>query len=146
VPSNQTAYLVSCVGKKRASPTLAKDRCVSEWFLRVRRFVESKGSPWFILSAKYGLVEPDQILAPYEQTLNTMSIAERRAWARRVEAQMDQQLPNFGRIVVFAGQRYRGFLMDYLKRRWVVEVPLEGRRIGEQLSWLGHQVTHEPLR
>ena len=105
-----------------------------------------QGEPFVILSAKYGLVEPDQILAPYEQTLNTMSIAERRAWARRVEAQMDQQLPNFGRIVVFAGQRYREFLMDYLKRRWVVEVPLEKRRIGEQLSWLGHQVTHEPLR
>jgi len=58
MPSDQTAYLVSCVGKKRASPTLAKDLYGSEWFLRVRGFVESKGSPWFILSAKYGLVEP----------------------------------------------------------------------------------------
>ena len=144
--SDQTFYLISCVRKKRPAPALAKDLYLSEWFLRARGFVEATGHPWFILSAKYGLVAPDQLLAPYEETLNRTGIAGRRAWARGVEAQMDEQLPDFYRVVVLAGQRYREFLMDYLSRRWVVEVPLEGLRIGEQLSWLGRQMAHEPRR
>jgi hypothetical protein len=30
---------------------------------------------------------------------------------------MDEQMPDVARIVVLAGQRYREFPMDYLKRR-----------------------------
>jgi hypothetical protein len=68
-----------------------------------------------------------------------MSIGERRAWADRVQRQMDQRLPHVDRIVVLAGQRYREFLIDYLRRRAsTVEIPLEGLRIGEQLSWFEH--------
>lgn len=39
--------------------------------------------PWFILSAEYGLLEPDAEVEPYERTLNTMSVSDRREWARR---------------------------------------------------------------
>lgn len=142
MPADHTIYLVSCVSKKRAAPSPAKDLYRSEWFLRARRYVEATGSPWFILSAKYGLVPPDQVLAPYEQTLNTMGVADRRAWARRVQAQMDHDLPHTQRIVVFAGQRYREYLMAYLHRRgFTVEIPLEGLGIGEQLSWFGRHFT-----
>jgi hypothetical protein len=82
---------------------------------------------------------PDTLLAPYNETLNEMS-----AWADRVKAQMVVSLPTAGRIIIFAGQRYREFLMDYLKERAAkVDVPLEGLRIGEQLSWLAN---HEPAR
>jgi hypothetical protein len=60
-----TTYLVSCVSKKGAAAASAKNLYVSEWFLRVRRYVEATGCPWFILSAKYGLIDPNQIIAPY---------------------------------------------------------------------------------
>jgi hypothetical protein len=144
MPSDHTIYLVSCVAKKRASPALAKDLYVSEWFLRVRRYVEATGCRWFILSPKYGLVAPDQLLVPYEQDLKTMSVADRRTWARGIQVQMDHQLPNVEHIVVFAGQRYREFLLEYFRdRAATVEVPLEGLRIGEQLNWLGRHVAPE---
>lgn len=137
-------YLVSCVGKKRTQPSAAKSLYISEWFLKARRYVEATGCPWFILSAEYGLVAPDQAIPPYERTLNTMSVRERRAWARRVEAQMNASLPRSERIVILAGQRYREFLMAYLIGRVShVEVPLEGLRIGEQLSWLSNAVPGE---
>src|SRR5437899_2180268 len=112
-----TVYLVSCVSKKRTTPSLARDLYISDWFLKARDYVESTGSPWFILSAEYGLVSPDQTVAPYERTLNTMSKAERNTWATRVKAQMEKRLPAADRIVVLAGQRYREFLMDYLRQR-----------------------------
>ncbi len=67
-------YLVSCVSKKRSSRAPAKDLYLSDWFIKARNFVEANGGPWFILSAEHGLVAPDDLLEPYEKTLNTMSV------------------------------------------------------------------------
>lgn len=88
---------------------LARELYASEWFVRARQYVERHGGRWFILSAKFGLVAPEQHIEPYEQTLNEMAIPERRAWARRVRSQMDVSLPAGGRCVVLAGRRYREF-------------------------------------
>jgi hypothetical protein len=42
------------------------------------------------------------------------------------------------RAVFLAGHRYREFLTPLLLERNVsVQVPMQGLRIGEQLSWLG---------
>lgn len=42
----------------------------------------------YILSAKYGLLTLDQKISPYEKTLNTMSVADRKAWAEMVLSQL----------------------------------------------------------
>ncbi|ACB69111.1 conserved hypothetical protein (plasmid) [Burkholderia ambifaria MC40-6] len=133
-------YLISCVAKKRDRAVPAKDLYVSEWFCKAREYVESRSGIWYILSAKLGLVAPDQVVEPYDQTLNRMPIAERRAWAHRVRNQMDEQLPSGPseevRCIVLAGSRYREFLMEYLNGRFVVEIPMEHLAIGKQLQWL----------
>ena len=133
----RTVYLVSCVSKKLGMPSPARDLYISDWFLKARAYVEGTHSPWFILSAEYGLVPPDEVLAPYERTLNTMGTSERRAWATKVRTQMETSLPAADRIIVLAGQRYREFLMDYLQQRvGTLEVPMEGLTIGRQLRYL----------
>ena len=136
--SRRTVYLVSCVKKKRPKCSRAKDLYVSDWFIKARRFVESAGCPWRILSAKYGLVSPEQVIAPYEKTLKAMLAAERRQWAENVDAQIAKSLPDVERVVFLAGQPYREYLAARLERRDIdVEVPMESLRMGEQLSWLG---------
>jgi len=143
-PQKDAIYLVSCVAGKRDQPLMAKDLYISEWFLKAKRYVEGKGARWFILSAEYGLVQPDQEIAPYERTLNTMNVDDRRNWAARVIEQMDRELPDAGQVVVFAGQRYREFVMDYLRQRsGSVVAPLSRLRIGEQMSWFDQAVKHE---
>lgn len=130
-------YLVSCVGKKRTAPAPARDLYISEWFTRARKLAEATGSNWFILSARFGLVPPDQVIAPYDVTLNDTPIAARRAWAADVQKQIDVALPRGGRCVVLAGARYREFLIDFLADRYDVDVPMRGLAIGQQLRWLG---------
>jgi hypothetical protein len=138
--NKNTIYLISCVSVKRHVPSLAKDLYISPWFLKARHYVERTDCPWYILSAEYGLVSPDQTLAPYEKTLNSMPIGERRHWAKKVIVQMDQAIPQIECAVFLAGQRYREFLMSQLQSRGIsVEVPMEGLRIGEQLGWLGQE-------
>ena len=130
-------YLVSCVSKKRSAPALARDLYTSDWFNKARAYVAKMGQPWFVLSAKYGLVHPDEVIAPYDLTLNTMSVANRRQWASRVLTQLGPHLDGIGTVVFLAGQHYREFLEPSLRSRGlVVSVPMEGLKIGEQLRWL----------
>lgn len=143
----ETVCLVSCVSAQREVPGPAKDLYQSDWFTKARRYVEAIGSPWFILSARHGLIGPDDVISPYEQTLNTMGVSARRAWADMVRDQMGKRMPNASHIVVLAGGRYREFLMNYLRRRSdAVDVPMLGLRGGEQSVWLGNHVGHGQAR
>ena len=129
--------LVSCVSQKLSEPASARLLYRSEWFTKVRTLIEPQKADWFILSALYGLVAPDSRIAPYEKTLNTAGVAERRAWAENVRQQMSPHLIGRRRIVIFAGQRYREFLVPALLRDgYEVDVPMANLRIGEQLAWL----------
>ncbi|TKB93790.1 MAG: hypothetical protein E8D40_04125 [Nitrospira sp.] len=141
-PNCTTVYLVSCVSQKREHACAARDLYVSDLFLKARRFAEASGCLWFILSAVHELVAPDQVIAPYERTLNTMRAVDRRAWGERVAAQLAEAVSDLSRVVFLAGERYREFLARHLASRGVeVSVPMEWLRIGEQLSWLGQ---HSP--
>lgn len=136
-----TICLVSCVGQKQSKATKASDIYISDWFRKAKTYIETVGGSWFILSAKYGLVHPDTIIKPYEKTLNTMKISDRRDWADMVIKQMDKSLPSVDKVIILAGVRYREYLLDYLKHRAKsVEIPMDGLRIGEQLSWLDRKV------
>ncbi len=129
--------LVSCVSQKLSEPAPARLLYRSEWFTKVRTLVETRNADWFILSALYGMVAPDTRIAPYEKTLNTAGVAERRNWAENVRRQMAPHLIGRRRVVIFAGQRYREFLVPALLRDgYEVDVPMANLRIGEQLAWL----------
>ena len=130
-------YVVSCVSKKGEHACAARDLYVSDWFGKARRFAEASGCPWYILSAKHGLVSPDTEIERYEQTLTTMRVAERRAWGERVAAQLAEDVPDVSKVVFLAGAKYREFLVPLLAGRGVeVSVPMKGMRIGKQLQWL----------
>jgi hypothetical protein len=135
-----TVYLVSCVGQKRSNPSPAKDLYTSTWFRKARMYVEGMREPWFVLSAKHGLVHPDDRVESYELTLNTMGKADRHRWAERVLSQLGQHLRAVDSVTFLAGQRYREFLEPALRDMGLaVSVPMRGLKIGEQLSWLTGQ-------
>ena len=129
-------YLVSCVGKKGIRPVPAKDLYLSTWFKLARAWVEREAAPWFILSAKHGLVHPDAVIAPYDETLNKMPVAVRRDWAERVKSQLAKSVPNVEEVVILAGRRYRENIEKHLRTRFTsVEVPIA--RLSEQTGIIG---------
>ena len=133
----RTVYLLPCASRKRNARAPARDLYESPLFRKMRAVAEETGAPWFILSAKHGLLEPGQQVDPYDLTLNDMRVSERRSWARGVIAQMERSLPPVDRVVVLAGQKYREFLMDWLTRiSAVVDTPLAHLPIGLQLQFL----------
>jgi len=62
-----------------------------------------------ILSAKYGLLPPDEEIIPYELTLNKMTKADQKAWAQRVFTQLKNRFPfdQISRVFFHAGIAYR---------------------------------------
>jgi len=88
----------------------------------------------FILSAKYGLVELEQEIEPYDLTLNKMSAVNIKRWAAYVLHQLaehaDLQQDQF---IFLAGEKYRRYLVPYMTH---VQIPLEGLSIGRQLQRL----------
>ena len=133
-----SVHLVACVGQKLSSRSLAKDLYTSPWFRKARRYVEARQEPWFILSAKYGLVHPEEAIDPYEATLNKMGVAERRAWAERVFEDLRRYLGRGSSATFLAGENYRGHLLPLLEACGIeTHVPMRGLSIGKQLAWLG---------
>ena len=131
---------MSCAAKKGPGRAPARDLYISPLFRKARGYAECRGAPWFILSARYGLVCPDTVIEPYELTLNTMPKSERRRWACRVLTQLTPHLKDVEAVVFLAGRRYREFLRPPLESRGLdVCIPMEGMRIGEQLRWLSRK-------
>jgi hypothetical protein len=140
--SASPVVLVACAGTKVPRPAPAKDLYVSALFLKSRAFAERVGGRWFILSAKHGLLGPEELVAPYDVTLKDLTRAERRAWAARVFGRLRAELHGGEHLVFLAGTTYRQDLANLLTGAgYTHEAPLEGLRIGEQLQWLTRGLT-----
>ena len=138
VGAKRTIVLVSCVKTKRSKPSRAEDLYTSALFKKASTYAKRVGDAWYILSAKYGLVTPEQVIAPYELTLNKMSVYDRQYWAKRVVAELKLVLEPGDRVVFLAGVRYRENLLRPIRRLGcTIEIPMEGLAFGQQLQWLG---------
>ena len=75
----------------------------SEGFARARDDALAAGVPWFVLSAKHGLLDPDDVVGPYEVQLGDQSSGYRSAWGEWVVAQLADRLQLDGTVVEVHG-------------------------------------------
>ena len=133
--------LVACVKTKRAVPSPAHGLYTSPLFRKASSYARQIADEWYILSAKHGLLDPETVIEPYEKTVRTMPVAERKAWAREVVAQLRQVLRPGDRVVFLAGTRYRENLVDPVRQMGCrVEIPIAGLSFGQQLQWLNEHI------
>lgn len=112
----------------------------------MRKYAEQNADRWFILSAEHGVLDPHEIILPYEKTLNKMLKHERSIWADRVKSKLLQLIPEKSSIVILAGERYRVALVPFLQNQGhAVEVPMVGLKLGFQLRWLKERIRNEPV-
>lgn len=135
---NAVAVLVGCVKSKEGVPMPAKDIYISALFRRRRTYAESSGRPWFILSSLYGLVEPDDVIEPYEFVITSMTAAERIVWGGQVVNDLKVRFgPLEGKVFeVHAGANYiKAFRRQLESEGASIAAPLRHLRQGEQLQW-----------
>lgn len=133
--------LLSCARKKLSTVAQAQDLYASPLFrLSLAYAKELKPDAIFILSAKYGLLRPEEIVAWYDETLNAMTSAGVRTWAVGVLSDLSRIVDlNRNEFVLLAGERYRRFIEPELRH---VRVPLRGLAIGKQLQFLKRALSH----
>ncbi|MCD4671925.1 MAG: hypothetical protein K8R77_04600 [Anaerolineaceae bacterium] len=138
---SKTIALVSCVKSKLPGPMPAGEIYCSTWFKKASAYAKSFADGWYILSAKYYVLDPTEVIEEYNLTLKTMRKAEKLAWSYHVLQQI-QNFTNPGdHLIILAGNDYRKYLTQPLKELgFTFEIPMEGLRQGEQMMWLTQQL------
>ncbi len=132
--------LIGSSGVTAAGPVRVADLFQSPGFARACEHAISSGMPWFVLSAKHGLLEPDDVVAPYDLELGDASTVYRSAWGEWVAAQLGERVQLAGATVeVHGGVDFAQPLRQPLARRGAaLELPLPGTwqeaRAGEPLD------------
>lgn len=124
-PASSTAASVILIagGKAQLSePAAARDLYVSPLFTRRRARAEASGVPWFVVSGRWGLLEPGDLLAPYSFSLAQQPVSYQRAWGRFVAEQLHLAC-SVGRgdvVEIYTGAAYAAALtapIEYLGAR-----------------------------
>ena len=138
--------LVGCVKTKNDEPSAARDLYASPLWRHRGRYAEHHRSPWFILSAKHGLLLPDAWIETYDLALNNLPVSECRAWSKRVLDQLEKSAPALHgkNVEIHAGKRYAEYGLEtgLLENGVSVRKPLEGiSSIGNQINWYKDHAT-----
>jgi hypothetical protein len=131
--------LISCVSTKLDCKAKAKDLYISPLFTMNYAYAQSLNpDAIYILSAKYGLVDPETEIETYNETLNTKKSHELKDWALDVIDQAQGKIDFRNDEVTFlAGENYRKFLLPLCRNG---NVPMKGLGIGKQLGWLKRKI------
>ena len=127
--------LISCSSKKSIHKQKAEALYISTLFRFSLAYAKKlKPDKIFILSAKHGLVNLNDEIAPYNETLNDKTASDIKIWAEKVILELEK-LTNLGDdlFIFFTGKKYRKYILPHVKN---YEIPLKGLRIGEQLQFL----------
>ena len=129
---------VSCTKIKANYPCSAREMYQkSSLFSKAIKYIEQNNyDDWFVLSAKYGLLRQQDVIEPYDLTLNNMKVSERKEWSKLVLKQIENLQLDISQIDFYAGAKYREYLIPVLEQKGIVcNVPLQGKGIGEQLQY-----------
>ena len=131
--------LVSCTRKKQDGLCKASEMyTASALFAKAYAYCTKRYDAVAILSAKYGLLLPDDEIEPYNITLNGMNVGQIEEWSEKVFKQMNERLDlqDFSKVFFHTGKNYRQYLIPELEDLGIeCKVPLENLSIGKQLAW-----------
>jgi len=137
------AVLVQCTDSKRDVKSKAQNLYdESTYFCKMRAYAIATGEPWFILSAKHGLVHPDTEIEPYDEF--GLSVSQSQKIAEQLK------LKGYDEVEIIAGNKYTGTLTPELESHGIEVIELcRGMGIGERMSRLDvltETEKHESLR
>ncbi len=133
--------LVSCSKSKQKYPCIASEMySPSHLFSLSYAYAKKVADKVFILSAKYGLLEENDRISPYELTLKQFPYNRRVDWAQYVLKRLRSKCDiENGEFIILTGKDYYEAILPELKH---YSLPLEHLSMGQRMSalerWLGN--------
>jgi hypothetical protein len=84
----------------------ARDAYVKPCFLAWRQYAENSGSPWFVLSTRYGLILPDHLIENYNVPVSA-ALQEDQSLVRLGAQGEELGLGSFDRVVLLDWERFQ---------------------------------------
>lgn len=105
--------LVPCSKSKANVSCQAKDMYTSERFKKIKTIAENCGWKWYIISAKYGLLSPYDVIEPYDMRLSCCSVEYQQKWATDILYKLSKYDKN-SLFVVMANNEYSRYIIPLL--------------------------------
>jgi uncharacterized protein DUF6884 len=137
-PTFQVVYVVGCGKSKQTRRSRASELYTGGLFRASAEHARANGDTWRILSGRYGIVRPKQVIAPYDARVPRRQ-RELAWWTTSAANSLtsDPTLRGGFRVVILAGEEYAAPLRTELERRGIeVSCPLRGLQLGQRLRWL----------
>lgn len=130
---------IGCGKKKNNVKCKAEDMYQGNFFRTCLQYAKTLGGDIYILSAKYGILDLETEIEPYDLTLNNMSKQEKNNWYQKIALQLhDQDFDTDQQTVFLCGKNYYEGLIPlfrYNKR------PLENLGgMGYQIQWMRNKM------
>lgn len=133
---NNPIVIIPCGAKKLNHPAKAINMYQGSYYKKYREYALALTNldNLFILSAKYGLLKPNQVIEPYSKTLGDDGCIT--YW------DVKKQAIEYGVLdrdcIAIGGKRY----VNLCKRVWKnILTPLQGKgEIGYQMQWMKNQI------
>lgn len=140
--------LAQCTNAKRDGTHPARELYdESDYFRKQRAYARSVGDQWFVQSAEYGLLHPDDVVPSYNA--HAKDLDDPGAWGEEIAEDVDSRVPAGVVIEILGGAKYADPLTPALERRgFEVKEPLRGCGIGERMAALDErtaEVNHATL-
>ena len=128
VVRSRRVVLAGSSGSAADQPCPAGEMFLSDGFSRAREHARRSRVPWFVLSAKHGLLDPGEVISPHGVQIDDQPAGYRTAWGEWVVAQLADRLQLDGVVVeVHGGVDFAQPLRQPLADRGaVLEIPLPG--------------------
>src|SRR5665648_963034 len=135
--------LVGSVRSTLNAAAPARDLYTNALFVRRRGYAEASGRPWFVLDARWGLVAPEEVIAPSEVSLGDMPVPYRHGWAEFVVGQLAGVMAPAGRetlagavVEIHASDHHVDALRPAVERAGATLVdPVDAHSLSETLAW-----------
>ena len=130
--------LVGCSKNKRSAPAPARELYLGPLFRAALGYAALVADETYVVSAFHGLVPLDQVIGPYDRSIEDLKKKERLPWGDRVVESVAARLPGLRpELHILAGSGYHVPLhVAAITRGWTTVSPLAGLPVGRRLQWL----------
>ncbi|AEF86110.1 putative weak: protein [Treponema primitia ZAS-2] len=131
--------LLSCVKTQNNYKTKAKYLYHGSYFEKAYEYANIlKPDRIFIISSKYGVLESDDEIEPYNVELRSKSISDRKLWSKNIIEQLETKCDiNNDKFIILAFDKYIELFIDKINNK---EIPMSGLPIGKKLKWLNKEL------